>query len=233
MAGTKYDQGKIPLNLLDPVFLYGTAQVLGFGAEKYAPYNWAEGMKWSRVFGALMRHMWAWWGGEENDPETGLSHLYHASCCLMFLANYQKNGVGEDDRYKNNKNKEQQIEPNDQRDPLPDGYVTLEWLRGGTPIQQCSNPMEPSRVSDVSPDLFPSNPDGAGWIFRGYDGQYEFWQQPNGGVVRYDPTSGRSLQESAVSRLFRERGSTFNSLYDLTEGDSSGTIPVAARNGDS
>jgi hypothetical protein len=223
MAGTKYDQGKIPLNLLDPVFLYGTAQVLDFGAQKYSAYNWAEGMKWSRVFGALMRHMWAWWGGEENDPETGLCHLFHASCCLMFLANYQKNGVGEDDRYKKKKNnKEPTIEPEQQHQ-----------RHNERDIPSFTYTVESGRVSDLSPDLFPSDPYGNGWIFRGYDGQFEYWDRPDGGMVRYDPASCERRAGSAVSRLFRDGGEPFNSLYDLTEGDGGGSLPVAARDGDS
>ena len=96
--GTKFDEGKLPIDLLAPEFLYGTAAVLAFGAEKYEAYNWAKGMKWSRVFAALMRHMWKWWGGEKLDQETGLSHLWHAACCLMFLMAYEMRGTGTDDR---------------------------------------------------------------------------------------------------------------------------------------
>ena len=55
-------------------------------------------MSSGRVFGALMRHLWAWWAGETKDPETGISHLYHASCCLMFLAAYEARQIGTDDR---------------------------------------------------------------------------------------------------------------------------------------
>lgn len=62
--------------------------------------NWEHGMKWSRPFGALMRHMWAWWGGEPSDPETGRSHLWHAACCIAFLIAYEERGDGEDDRWK-------------------------------------------------------------------------------------------------------------------------------------
>ena len=94
----KQDGGKPRMDLLAPEFLTGTAEVLRFGADKYAERNWEKGMSWGRCFGALMRHMWAWWAGERNDPETGLSHLYHASCCLMFLAAYEARQIGTDDR---------------------------------------------------------------------------------------------------------------------------------------
>jgi len=108
--GKKYDEDKIRLELLAPEFLYAVAVILTFGAKKYEAYNWALGMKWSRVFGALMRHMWAWWGGcgptcknflfGDLDEESEFPHLWHAGCCLMFLISYEERGSGEDDRYR-------------------------------------------------------------------------------------------------------------------------------------
>ena len=86
--GTKADEGKIPLDLLAFDALEGTASVLQFGAKKYAPRNWEKGIAFSRVFAALLRHLFAWWRGEDTDPETGLSHLHHAACCVMFLQAY-------------------------------------------------------------------------------------------------------------------------------------------------
>lgn len=97
--GAKYDEGKVRLDLLPRELLIGTAKVLMFGAEKYDEYNWAKGMKWSRVYGAAQRHLTAWWAGENVDEETGYSHLWHASCCIAFLIAYEIRGVGEDDRY--------------------------------------------------------------------------------------------------------------------------------------
>lgn len=98
--GRKDDQGKAPYHLLAPELLEGAAQVLAFGAEKYAPRNWEKGMDWHRPFSALMRHMWAWWRGEDKDPETGLSHLSHAACCVMFLTAYEQRKIGNDNRPK-------------------------------------------------------------------------------------------------------------------------------------
>jgi hypothetical protein len=96
--GHKADTGKAPYHLLAPEMLEGVAQVLDFGARKYAPRNWELGMSWSRPFSALMRHMWAWWRGEDKDPETGMSHLWHAACCIMFLMAYEQRKTGTDDR---------------------------------------------------------------------------------------------------------------------------------------
>lgn len=98
LEGRKDDQGKAPYHLLAPEYLDAAAQVLAFGAAKYAPRNWEKGMDWSRPFSALMRHMWAWWRGETKDPETGFSHLWHAACCIMFLVAYEERKTGNDDR---------------------------------------------------------------------------------------------------------------------------------------
>jgi hypothetical protein len=75
------------------------AEVLTYGAKKYDANNWCRGAAWGRYFAALCRHIFAWWGGENKDPETGLSHLAHAGCCLIFLMSYQRNGWGTDDRF--------------------------------------------------------------------------------------------------------------------------------------
>lgn len=100
MEGRKDDQGKPRMELLPGDALNEIAKVLSFGAAKYTSRNWERGMKWGRPFGALMRHMWAWWQGEDKDAETGLSHLAHAACCILFLLSYELRKTGEDDRPK-------------------------------------------------------------------------------------------------------------------------------------
>ena len=93
--GQKFDQDKIRMELLAPEGLEGIAEVLTFGSKKYGDRNWEKGIEYSRVFGAIMRHLWAWWKGEKLDPETGLSHLSHAACGLMFLQTYETRGMTE------------------------------------------------------------------------------------------------------------------------------------------
>lgn len=97
-SGVKYDTDKVQFELLPGDALRAIAVILTFGAKKYSARNWELGMDWSRVFGALQRHLWAWWGGENTDPETGKSHLWHAGCCIVFLIAYEERGVGKDDR---------------------------------------------------------------------------------------------------------------------------------------
>lgn len=96
--GRKDDQGKPRMDLVPPEVVEEIARVLTFGAEKYGERNYERGMAWGRPYAALMRHVLAWWGGEERDPETGFSHLSHAACCLAMLIVYTRRGAGVDDR---------------------------------------------------------------------------------------------------------------------------------------
>jgi hypothetical protein len=84
-AGTKHDAGKLRLDLLDPEFLTGVADVLGYGAEKYAEHNWLKGIHWTRLYGAILRHLQSAMYESFLDSESGLPHLDHAACMLMFL----------------------------------------------------------------------------------------------------------------------------------------------------
>lgn len=97
-VAVKADENKNRVDLLPIGPMEAIAEILTFGANKYADNNWRKGFKWSRVYGALLRHMFAWWRGEKCDPETGKSHLAHAGCCIMFLLEHEQRKLGEDDR---------------------------------------------------------------------------------------------------------------------------------------
>jgi hypothetical protein len=97
-AGRKDDSLKLRMELIPPEILVALGDILTFGAKKYGDRNWEKGMAWSRVFGACMRHLWAWWACERVDDETGRSHLWHAACCIAFLIAYEMRASGIDDR---------------------------------------------------------------------------------------------------------------------------------------
>lgn len=98
-SAVKFDHGKNPLELLPPDALWVTAWVLLVGKEKYDQDNWAKGMSWRRMLGSLFRHLFEWSIGIDNDRETGLPNLAHATCCVLFLLSYQLRKVGVDDRF--------------------------------------------------------------------------------------------------------------------------------------
>lgn len=101
-GGHKDDTGKAPFHLLPPEFLFALAAILEFGANKYAERNWEKGINYSRLFSALMRHMWSWWGGKGPtshnfalgtfDEETKYSHLWHAGFCIMTMTTFEERG---------------------------------------------------------------------------------------------------------------------------------------------
>lgn len=99
-SGIKHDLGKPPLDLLSTKALVEVARVLEFGKAKYSAHNWRGGLAFSRVIGAALRHITAFNDGQDVDTETGLSHIAHASCCLMFLLEYIQTHPELDDRYK-------------------------------------------------------------------------------------------------------------------------------------
>jgi len=98
MAGIKHDKGKARWDLIPWDGLEEIVNVMTFGADKYGDRNWEKGLGYSRVWAAAIRHMWKWFHGEAVDSETGLSHLAHAGCCLLFLLAYERRGNGIDDR---------------------------------------------------------------------------------------------------------------------------------------
>jgi hypothetical protein len=102
-AGRKDDADKVRIELIPAELIMAVGTVLTFGASKYEDRNWENGMSYSRVFGAAMRHAWAWWAGRgpttksflfgDNDDETGHSHLWHLGCCVSFLIAFEERGM--------------------------------------------------------------------------------------------------------------------------------------------
>jgi Domain of unknown function (DUF5664) len=98
--GIKYDQDKLPMDLLDPDAIEGLVKVLQFGAKKYAAHNWRGGISYSRLIGALLRHTFAILRGQYVDEESGLPHIDHVGCCWMFMSHMMKKRPDLDDLYK-------------------------------------------------------------------------------------------------------------------------------------
>lgn len=72
--------------------LKAVARHYGIGAAKYSARNWERGYDWSLTFGAMQRHLWAFWSGEDIDPETGSPHMaavaFHALALLEFATTH-------------------------------------------------------------------------------------------------------------------------------------------------
>lgn len=88
----KHDEGKTDWSLMPFEAIEEINKVLDFGAKKYAAHNWrtGTGFRYTRVLSSLLRHTFAWARGEDLDPESGLSHLAHMGCNVVFLIYYNK-----------------------------------------------------------------------------------------------------------------------------------------------
>lgn len=82
----KKDGGKDRWSLLPWKGVRWIVKVLGFGAKKYKPGGWRTVDNAVERYGdAAARHLAAYLDGEIIDPESGLPHLAHMSCCAIFL----------------------------------------------------------------------------------------------------------------------------------------------------
>lgn len=174
----KKDGGKVRMDLLPVYPLQEVAKVLTFGATKYAPNRWRKGMEWSRLYGAVLRHIFAWFRGQDTDPETGLSHLAHAICGLMFLLEYSRTGAGTDDREGKLK---------DAADEAPAALVAEDGgvyrQKGGTTVFLFSDPAEKDRKQRKIWDTFGSHV------------QYERVTSFDGAVAKYSRNGEYDLVE--------------------------------------
>ena len=91
---------KIPLELLPIRALEEVAKTLAYGSEKYEEHNWRKGLGWSRCMGSCLRHIFLWMKGQDIDQESGLHHIAHAACNLLFIMEWVITDTGTDDRFK-------------------------------------------------------------------------------------------------------------------------------------
>lgn len=96
--GRRDNAGKARFDLVPPEATEAVARVFQHGAEKYGDRNWQRGMPWSVAYASCMRHLNAWYRGEDLDVESNLSHLSHAATNLMMLLWYERNYLNGDDR---------------------------------------------------------------------------------------------------------------------------------------
>lgn len=92
MSGNKFDQEKVDLHVLDPLFVEGTARVSQFGEQKYGRSNWKKGLTQTRIINAIRRHLAQIEKGEDLDDESGFHHAYHIAWGCQVLAYQHRNG---------------------------------------------------------------------------------------------------------------------------------------------
>lgn len=98
--GTKYDGEKPMLALVPPRAFEEIGKAMTYGAKKYGQHNYLGGISYIRLLSALLRHTMAFIRGEDNDSESGLSHLAHAGASVCMLIETVAMHPDLDDRFK-------------------------------------------------------------------------------------------------------------------------------------
>lgn len=130
---TAVGAAKVPLHLVPPVAAHHMALAFKDGEAKYGPYNWREHRVSASVYyGAMRRHMDAWWDGEDLSQDSLVHHLGHVMACCAILLDAAAVGKLNDDR------------------PLPGGVSRLqaEYARSSAPP-----PLNPVRQDTIDPTL--------------------------------------------------------------------------------
>ncbi len=97
--GTKKDEGKSRIELIDPDMIEALGHVMRLGAIKYADDDW-RGLTTRRVTGAALRHVFAYLKGQDLDPEFGTHHLINAIAELQFAYAISRDSPELDNRYR-------------------------------------------------------------------------------------------------------------------------------------
>lgn len=90
---------KAPTHFVPPALLIETGLAMADGGEKYGPYNWRDSqINASVYYDAMMRHLMAWWDGEDHAEDSGVHHLGHVAACCALILDSEAVGTFGDDR---------------------------------------------------------------------------------------------------------------------------------------
>jgi Domain of unknown function (DUF5664)/Domain of unknown function (DUF4406) len=90
---------RMPMSTVPAPVLAGVGVAMLEGALKYGRHNYRSiGVRASVYFDATMRHLMAWWEGEDLDPDSDISHITKAIASLVVLSDSELQGNLTDDR---------------------------------------------------------------------------------------------------------------------------------------
>jgi hypothetical protein len=92
------NKGKPRFSLVPMWLLDGAANVFEYGATKYETWNWTKGDNILKLLDSAYRHIIAFQSGDDNDEETGESHIDHAIANLLFIKHTMSKHPSYDDR---------------------------------------------------------------------------------------------------------------------------------------
>ena len=90
---------KVPFSTIPTQVIAEVGVAMLEGARKYGRSNYrVVGIKASVYYDAALRHLMAYWEGENIDPDSGLSHVTKAIATLFVLRDAMLNDKCDDDR---------------------------------------------------------------------------------------------------------------------------------------
>lgn len=90
---------KAPLSVVPMGVIAEIGVAMLEGASKYGRHNYrGVGVRSSVYFDATMRHLIAYWEGEDIDPDSGMSHITKALASLSVWRDAQMQDMCTDDR---------------------------------------------------------------------------------------------------------------------------------------
>ena len=90
---------KAPMSTVSAAVLAEVGVAMLEGASKYGRHNYrVAGVRSSVYYDATMRHLMAWWEGEDTDPDSGMSHITKAITSLVVLRDAMIQDMCTDDR---------------------------------------------------------------------------------------------------------------------------------------
>ncbi len=90
---------KVPFSTIPAQVMAEIGLAMLEGALKYGRHNYrAAGVRASVYYDAAMRHLAAWWEGQDFDPDSNLSHVTKALACLTVLRDSMLQRNWTDDR---------------------------------------------------------------------------------------------------------------------------------------
>lgn len=90
---------KVPMSAVSAPVMAEIGVAMLEGAAKYGRHNYrAVGVRSSVYYDSTMRHLMAWWEGEDVDADSGMSHVTKAITSLVVLRDAMIQGMCTDDR---------------------------------------------------------------------------------------------------------------------------------------
>lgn len=96
---TKVGLTKPSMAPIPPTAVLYLGMAMSDGRRKYGLMGWRKTRVSSSIYyDAALRHLMAWWDGEDKAQDSGVHHLGHAMACLAILLDAEATGSLNDDR---------------------------------------------------------------------------------------------------------------------------------------